>query len=86
MPSNKGAPYIMLPGARLYIGPHGRPEESLGACCSNCASGRSCSGAPLGDLSNTKLATIIGITAGAAIGLAILFPKAWDRYMDALWK
>ena len=50
-------------------------------------SGRRCSGAPLGDLSNTKLATIIGITAGAAIGLAVLFfPKAWDRYMDALWK
>ncbi len=36
-----GAPYVMMPGARLYIGPHGRPEESMGVgdCCSGPAVG-----------------------------------------------
>ncbi len=29
--------YDMTPGARLEIGPGGRPEESMGACCSSCA-------------------------------------------------
>ena len=36
-------PYMLAPGARLYVGPHGQMEESLGACCSSCAtSGGSC--------------------------------------------
>lgn len=44
--------YIMEPGARLVIGPHGRPEESLGgACCSGCAkSGSSCGPKPTGSI------------------------------------
>lgn len=31
-------PYMLAPGARLMVGPHGQLEESLGACCSSCAS------------------------------------------------
>lgn len=33
--------YIMTPGARLDIGPGGKPFESLGACCKGCANGTS---------------------------------------------
>lgn len=31
--------YVMMPGARLEIGPGGKPYESLGACCASCAMG-----------------------------------------------
>ena len=34
--------YMMLPGARLELGPHGTPYEQLGACCAACAVGRPC--------------------------------------------
>lgn len=34
--------YILAPGARLEIGPHGKPYESLGACCAGCAGGGTC--------------------------------------------
>jgi len=34
--------YMMMPGARLEIGPGGKPYESLGACCSSCARGGPC--------------------------------------------
>jgi hypothetical protein len=82
--------YIMLPGARLEIGPHGRPEESLGACCSACASGASkCmgGGAPgsksLGDVGDLgKPLLLLGV---AAVGAAVLFPKAWKRFTKSLW-
>ena len=30
-------PYILDPGARLLVGPHGQLDESLGACCAPCA-------------------------------------------------
>ena len=86
MPSNQGAPYIMMPGSRLSIGPHGRPEESLGACCTNCASGKSCAGQPLGELGKGSLATVLVLGAAAVVGAVILYPKAWDKYMDSLWK
>lgn len=29
--------YMLAPGARLEIGPGGKPYESLGACCASCA-------------------------------------------------
>lgn len=32
-------PYMLAPGARLYVGPHGQMEESLGSCCAPCATG-----------------------------------------------
>lgn len=35
-------PYMLAPGARLYVGPRGQMEESLGACCAPCAQGRPC--------------------------------------------
>jgi len=35
--------YMMMPGARLEVGPGGKPYETLGgACCSSCASGGPC--------------------------------------------
>jgi hypothetical protein len=44
--------YSVMPGARLYVGPKGKLEESLGhsdggkPCCSGCASGKkTCGGA-----------------------------------------
>lgn len=30
--------YIMAPGARLEVGPGGKPYESMGACCAACSS------------------------------------------------
>lgn len=47
-------PYMLAPGARLYVGPHGQMEESLGACCAPCASGGPC-------------ATGLGATKSAAV-------------------
>ena len=81
----------MMPGARLYIGPHGQPEESLGACCSNCVTGRPCAAgaddeAPPPAKSGVKTASILAILGVAVVGAVILYPKAWDRYMDSLWK
>ncbi len=55
-------PYMLAPGARLYIGPHGQPEESLGACCASCASGGPCATG----LGATKTATLAALTAGNA--------------------
>lgn len=41
--------YMLAPGARLEIGPGGKPYESLGACCSACAQGApTCAGALAG--------------------------------------
>lgn len=48
--------YIMSPGAELYVGPHGKPYESLGRsssrkkpCCADCGSGKKkCGGDALG--------------------------------------
>lgn len=47
--------YIVDPGARLFVGPHGVLEEGLGhaghgkSCCADCASGKkSCGGGALG--------------------------------------
>jgi hypothetical protein len=51
--------YIVSPGADLYVGPHGRLLESMGAtssrkkkpCCDGCADGtKSCGGGALGAL------------------------------------
>lgn len=69
--------YVMLPGARLEIGPNGQPEESLGACCSACASGASkCAGSGLGDLTfyawGHKIPTPL-VLGTAALGVYALF-------------
>lgn len=56
-------PYMLAPGARLYVGPHGQMEESLGACCPSCAtSGGSC-------------ATGLGATKSAAVVQAGLMTR-----------
>lgn len=44
--------YMLAPGARLEVGPGGRLEESLGACCSGCASGQG--GCGNSDLGSTR--------------------------------
>lgn len=66
------APYVMLPGSRLYIGPHGKPYESLGrrapvACCGSC--GR-CE--PMGAIDAT---TGLFLSVGALGLLAYIFRK-----------
>lgn len=65
-----GAPYVMEPGARLFIGPHGLPEESVGACCASCASGGRC--ASLGSIDS---GTGLLLTLGALGLLAWVFRK-----------
>ncbi len=71
----KADPYVMLPGSRLYIGSHGKPEESLGAQGQCCGTG-ACP--PMGayELSGTNLL----LAAGAlALGTAIFLPKTWKK-------
>lgn len=91
--------YVMLPGARLEIGPHGQPLETLGSaqvvggcfpvpkrtapCCASCADGGACEG--VGDVSAGGVATIAVLGVAAAFGLAVLFPRAWRRFSEDLW-
>lgn len=49
-------PYMLAPGARLYVGPRGQMEESLGgACCAPCAQGRPCA-----SLGAVKFGNVVG--------------------------
>lgn len=50
-------PYMLAPGARLYVGPRGQMEESLGACCAPCAQGRPCASLGAVDKSGNVIAT-----------------------------
>jgi hypothetical protein len=68
--------YVLMPGARLEIGPHGRPYETLGACssepkpcCTSCASGGPCTGQPLAGV--LDLMTDVGFWLGLALGYGI---------------
>lgn len=71
----------MLPGARLYIGPHGKPYESLGrgylgslgACCASCASGGPCSGAKRAAVGSVDSTTGLLLTLGAVALLGWVF-------------
>lgn len=55
--------YMLAPGARLEIGSHGTPYEtlgSLGACCSGCANGS------MGDFSIAGVSIPTPVAIGAA--------------------
>lgn len=71
--------YVMDAGARLELGPGGKPYEELGACCAGCASGTSC-GKPLGAVSVAGLSIPTPVLIGAA-GLAayLLFFRRKSR-------
>lgn len=62
-------PYMLAPGARLMVGPHGRLEESLGACCSSCAQGKSALAGPGSAFlaAITKPGTALNTMATAAV-------------------
>lgn len=82
---SNGSPYVMSPGSRLYIGPHGIPKESLGACCSPCNAGGPCSSG-LGGIGETAgVASVLVVGGLVAVGAAVLFPKVWGNFMDSLW-
>lgn len=52
-------PYMLAPGARLVVGPHGKLEESMGlGACAACSRGRA-----LGDVGSatSALVTIAGL-------------------------
>lgn len=95
------SPYVKLPGAELDVGPRGHLLETLGdchtgpavgptgrghvhasPCCTSCADGGPCA---TGADNGRGLATIAVVGAAAAIGAAVLFPRAWRKFMDNLW-
>ena len=61
--------YMLAPGARLEVGPHGKLYESVGACCASCASGGPCTGAPLSGI--TDALTDPGFWLGIALGFGV---------------
>jgi hypothetical protein len=65
-------PYMLDPGARLMVGPHGQLEESLGgatgACCAPCAASGSRCGTALGATKTKALASRFGAVVGATKG------------------
>lgn len=56
-------PYMVAPGARLVVGPHGQLDETLGlgSCCPPCARGA------LGAMVSTESAPIIAQPGNAGI-------------------
>lgn len=62
--------YMLAPGARLEIGPHGTPYETLGACCAGCAGGKGCGGAKaVGDFTVAGVVVPMALVTWGAIGL-----------------
>lgn len=48
-------------------------------CCTSCEEGGPCA---TGDFNAPATLITLGVIG---VGAALLFPKAWDRFMDSLW-